>query len=301
MTPARHVQIFLEDGLLDSAQRRAHNFLDLMQDVLEEAGLTVEFLHENDQPQMCKGLSLVHMKPPLGRNGLTFRRVYHYPFWQIDKTEQRWAWDVARDHFDPAAVDTASTQKFQRFWRKRLYGTDAVTATPNGPIYIPLQGKLTEHRSFQVMSPVDMVKTTLQLDPKRDVIATLHPKERYTPAEHVALDKLQDANPRLTVTIRPPKDILPTCAYVVTENSAVAFDGFLFDKPAILFARIDFHHISQSLTRTSAEHAFDAVLSDRPDFAKYVHWFWQQKSINAGRDDAADKIRARFKALGWPI
>jgi hypothetical protein len=168
-------------------------------------------------------------------------------------------------------------------------------------VYVPLQGKLTEQRSFQTASPVEMLETTLRLEPERNVIATLHPKETYTNADHTALDRLQRTNPRLTVTNGHPGEFLLRCAYVVTQNSGVAFDGFFFDRPAILFAKIDFHHIGQSLTRMTAEEAFARVLSDRPDFAKYVHWFWQQNCINAGRDDAKGKIRARFQRLGWPI
>ena len=301
MTAPRDVQIFLEDNLLHSAQRGEHNFIGLMQGVLEQAGLTVRFLHEDDMPEEHEGYSLVHMKPPLGRRGLMFRRAYHYPFWQIDRTERRWLWDVARDRFDPGSVNHAAANRFQSFWCKRLHDVEDVTDTPDGFVYVPLQGKLTEHRSFQHMCPIQMLETVLRLEPKRDVVATLHPKETYVQADHDALEKLAVAHPRLRLEAGSARDFLQACAYVVTQNSAVAFDGFLFDRPAILFAKIDFHHIAQSLTRMTPEEAFRRVLSERPDFAKYVHWFWQQKSINAGREDAGEKIRARFVHLDWPV
>ena len=103
MKSTRHVQIFLEDNLLESAISGEHNFIGLMRTVLEQTGFSTEFLHEDDRPKTHDGYSLVHMKSPLGRKGLTFRRVYHYPFWQIEKTERRWAWDVARDRFNPGS------------------------------------------------------------------------------------------------------------------------------------------------------------------------------------------------------
>jgi len=60
------------------------------------------------------------MISPPNANGLVFRRVYHYPFWQIDAVAQRWHWDVARADFDPdAASDDAS--RFYKFWQKRLF------------------------------------------------------------------------------------------------------------------------------------------------------------------------------------
>ena len=117
--------------------------------------------------------------------------------------------------------------------------------------------------------------------------------------EYEELKKLEERNPRLTIGTGRPGQYLPICSYVVTQNSGAAFDGYLFDRPAILFAKIDFHHISQSLTRVNAKTAFERVLTDTPKFAKYVYWFWQEKSINAGREEAKDKIRARFTQLGW--
>ena len=301
MSPSHSVQIFLEDSLLDSARKGEHNFIRLMVSELETAGFPVEFLHKDDRPSDHDGYSLVHMKPPLGRKGLCFRRVYHYPFWQIDATDRRWARDVARAPFEPNSVDPAEAARFQRFWRKRLYGQDDVEQAPHGPVYVPLQGQLTRKRSFQTMCPTDMLERTLHLDTAREVIATLHPKERYSSSDRDALAKLEAKHRRLKVTTAPPREVLPICAYVVTQNSGVAFDGFLFNRPAILFAKIDFHHIAQDLTRMSEEDAFDRVLVDRPDFAKYLHWFWQDMSINAGREDAPGKIQARLRDLGWPI
>ncbi len=301
MSTPSPVQVFLENNLLERARKREHNFLRLVQDVIESAGLRVVFLHEDDRPNRYDGLSLVHMKPPLGRRGLTFRRVYHYPFWQIEQTDKRWAWEVARDAFDPDEVPEDAARTFQRFWRNRLFDATKTTATPDGPVYVPLQGRLRAHRSFQSMSPLEMIETTLRYDKQRSILATLHPKESYTTAELTALDTLERKYARLTLSAGPPRDFLQNCAYVVTQNSAAAFGGYFFDTPAILFARIDFHHIAQNITEVGAEEAFAQVLEDPPDYAKYLFWFWQQKSINAGREDAPQKIRARLARFGWPV
>ncbi len=45
--------------------------------------------------------------------------------------------------------------------------------------------------------------------------------------------------------------------------------------------------------------SFHNVTRRHPAYDKYIWWFWQQQSINAGRDDARDKIEARFKRFGW--
>lgn len=83
----------------------------------------------------------MHMKQPASENGLTFRRVYHYPFWQIERTEKRWEWDVARTVFDPESVDQKEANRFYNYWRKRLFNR-SVLEDDDGFIYMPLQGRL---------------------------------------------------------------------------------------------------------------------------------------------------------------
>ncbi len=296
------IAILLDDDLLTSARAGRHNFIALMEGVLRDAGHDVHFLPEGAATGDLPDHSLVHMAQPVSHHGLTFRRAYQYPFWRIEATERRWAWDVARAPFPEGTGDTDEARDFQSRWRKRIHGVAALPPhREDGHIYVPLQGLLTRHRSFQTMSPVEMIETALRLDPSRRVIATLHPKERYDREDRRALKRLQAEHGRFRVDDRPPAVHLAHCAYVVTQNSSVAFEGFLFDRPAILFARIDFHHIALSLPHMSVEDAFACVATHRPPFADYVHWFWQEQSINAGRPEAKDRIAARFRALGWPV
>lgn len=296
------IAILLDDDLLNSARAARHNFIGLMKDVLHDADHDVHLLPEGAATGDLPDHTLVHMTQPVSHRGLTFRRAYQYPFWRIEATERRWAWDVARTPFPQDRGDPEEAHRFQSRWRKRIHG---VTALPphrtDGHVYVPLQGLLTRHRSFQTMSPIAMIETVLRQDPSRQVIATLHPKERYDREDRVALKRLRANYDRFTVDDRPPVAHLADCAYVVSQNSSVAFEGFLFDRPAILFARIDFHHIALSVTDVPVEDAFARVATHRPPFAEYVHWFWQQQSINAGRPEARDRIAARFRALGWPV
>ena len=296
------IAILLDDGLLISARAGRHNFIALMEGVLRDAGHDVHFLPEGAATGDLPDHSLVHMSQPVSQHGLTFRRAYHYPFWRIEATERRWAWEVARTPFPERTHDTDEARQFQTRWRKRIHGVAALPPhRADGHVYVPLQGLLTRHRSFQTMSPVEMIETVLRLDPSRRVIATLHPKERYDREDRSALKRLQAEHARFCVDDMPPAAHLADCAYVVTQNSSVAFEGFLFDRPAILFARIDFHHIALSLPHMPVEDAFARVATHRPDFAGYVHWFWQDQSINAGRPEAKDRIAARFRELGWTV
>lgn len=305
MVIEKHVDFYLEPSLKASAKAGKHNFIGKVISVLEKGGFSTEIhgnsLAERKASDAKPHYAMFHMDQPLNNRGLTMRRVYHYPFWQIEPNTDRWDWRVAKSRFYPDKIDAEEAQKFYNFWRKRLFGDAARDTTQDGFIYVPLQGRLAERRSFQTCSPIEMLVAVLQQDPGRRVIATLHPNEVITAAERAKLDTLAKRFPRLKLRDAPMEEMLQRCDYVVTQNSSVAFNGYLFGKPCVLFARVDFHHIAGDVFHNGREAAFAAVHGDLPDFAKYLWWFWQEMSINAGREGAENKIRQAIRRGGWPI
>ncbi len=291
--------------MLKRVEAREHNFINLMVDVGESAGFRVEYC-SSTEPELFKPVAdnvftLTHMKHPPSRRGLVFRRVYHYPFWQIDQTSERWDWDVACASFVPSEVPAQESRRFAGFWKKRLFEGACDQAERAGYIYVPLQGRIRDHRSFQSCSPLDMVRTTLKYAGGKPVVATLHPKETYDAADLAALEALGDDHANLQIGIGDMVEHLRRCDFVVTQNSSVAFDGYFFGKAALLFGKIDFHHIAVQAEMNHPAESFKAVAQHRPEFDAYLWWFWQHQSINAGRDDARAKIAARFQRFGWPI
>ena len=133
------------------------------------------------------------------------------------------------------------------------------------------------------------------------MVATLHPKERYSLAELAALERLSAAHPQLDLRTGGMEDLLPSCDMVVTQNSSAAFNGFFFDKPAVLFGRADFHHAAANVAELGVDDAFEAAARMQPDFAGYIWWFWQVMAINAGRPEAPDKIAEAMRRAGWPV
>lgn len=300
MTDDLPLRFYLHDALRRRAEAGGHNFINLISEIAENARFRVEF-HTTPLPLRVPDVhSLYHMEPPANARGLVFRKVYHYPFWQIDQTSERWHWDVAKAQFDPTTVSN-DAERFYRFWQKRLFEAAPQDTLRDGFVYVPLQGRLTRHRSFQKCSPLDMIRHCLTHLPDRKIIATLHPKEEYTASERAKLDVLARKHPNLEIATGDMVHYLQTCDFVVTENSSAAFNGFFFGKPALLFAGIDFHHIAVKADMDDLQTSFDRVAGHAPDYAAYVWWFWQSQSINAGKDDARDKIAARLRRFGWPI
>ncbi|WP_375687928.1 hypothetical protein [Pseudooceanicola sp. LIPI14-2-Ac024] len=296
------VRFHLDPDLLTSVSEGRHNFLNKVKAVCEAAGMTVMLVPNSEGTRRAcaalDGYDLFHMDPPTHDRALTVRRVYHYPFWAIEASAARWEWDVARAPF-PGAADRAEVRRFAGFWRQRLFGE--VAPRRDGYVYVPLQGRLQAHRSFQACAPLDMIRAVLAHDPDRRVEATLHPGEDYSASDLDALKALEWAEPRLSVSSGEMVRHLTHCDYVVTENSAVAFNGYFFGKPCALFAAIDFHHIAANVAEMGAEAAIRAAPGMQPDFDGYLHWFWQVMSINAGRPEADERIAARLRQHGWPV
>lgn len=293
----QRVTLFLDDALRKSAASGRHNFIGHLISVLQQEGSDVRLASPADATNMGRGIT--HMTPP-PPGGLTFRRVYHYPFWAIETTAARWDWQVAKSSFPAETVSEHEAQRLYRRWQNRLFPGIAQDTSRDGFVYVPLQGQLLRHRSFQTCSPIEMLFLTLQSDPDREVFAALHPGETYSPAELNVLEALAESQPRLSIRTGGMEDMLRRCDYVVTMNSSAAFNGYFFGKPCILFAQIDFHHIALKATPDDLS-AFEKVVDHVPDYARYLLWFWQDNAINAGRPDVRDQIRAALSRCGWPI
>lgn len=284
--------------MLTSARAGTFNFLNVLKTAVETAGWDLEWHGTGPEAPDADpdGYALFHAKAPPHDRALSFRRAYHYPFWQIESHQQRWRFDVARSGFDPASISLGKAQTFTQRLRDRvLPGPEPLRGDT---ILVPLQGQIRRCRSFQTMSPLAMLETVARLD--APVAVTLHPNEIYSTEDHAALQAVIDRHPNLTLAPQTAA-ILRNCAWVAAENSAVAFDGFLLGKPAVLFAQIDFHHIALNVADLGVELALASASRHAPDFDRYLWWFLQEKAINATRPDAGARILAAMRRGGWPI
>lgn len=294
------LNIYLHDPMLQTARAGKLKFLNLLRDLVEARGWQVAIHRSGDAARAAApdrpGHALYHMEKPSHAAALTFRLAYHYPFWRLERVAERWRWPVAKARFDPGAIDPAQAEDFALRLRGRvLPGPDPQRGAH---VLIPLQGRIRKQRSFQAMSPVDMVEAVARTG--RPCVATLHPKESYDAQDMAALDRLAARHPNLTLggdTMR----LLRDCAFVATQNSAVALDGFILGKPAVLFGQVDFHHIALNVAELGAEQALARAPGHRPDFAAYLDWFLRRSSIDMMAPDAPQRMLAAMRRGGWPV
>lgn len=280
--------------MLASTRAGTFNFMNQIQGALSAHGIEAVYTSRDTAPE---ARSLWHMDFPVGLPGaLLFRRTYHYPFWHIEAVPQRWRWPVAEARFDPDSVDASAAEAFvSRLAARVLPGP---RPSRDGPALVALQGRLLDTRSFQTMSPIDMVRAVGRSG--RPAVVALHPKERYSPVETAALEQVIDRHPLLTLA-QGAAGHLREAAFVVTQNSAVAFDGLILGKPAVLFGQIDFHHIALNVADFGADGALDRARTHSPPTARYVDWFLRGQAIDAMSPDAQRQIAAALIRGGWQL
>jgi len=306
MNQKKTITFYLRSPFRERAETGGVNFVNRMIAAFASRGFSVEFRGNSDievvQSASNPGYSIFYMEHPFHQRALTMRLAYIYPFWRMEQAGNRWEWEVAKTTFDAAEINPARSETFVERWQKRLYGEVFAGALPDeGYVYMPLQGRLLDQRSFQTMSPVDMIKATLESDQQRNVWATLHPKEVYSGEEMAALEELEKRNARLSIVKGETKTLVRNCSYVVAQNSSAVMDGFFHHKPAVLFGKIDFHHIACNVHELGVSKAFSKLHDAPPDFDRYLFWFLQKMSINAGRDDAEEQILKTVQRRGWTL
>ena len=299
MSPPRILRIYLHPPILHTARAGKLGFLNRMCGLLTAQGWQVRIARSGRQARRDAptrpGYGLFHMEKPTHDRALTFRLAYHYPFWRLEAVAERWRWPVARHMFQPATDPAAARDFAHRLRRRVLPGPDP---SPGDHVLIPLQGRIRQQRSFQTMSPVAMLDAVARSG--RPCIATLHPRDRYDAQDRAALDDLTRRHPNLVIAA-PRPDLLRDCAFVATQNSAVAFDGYLLGKPAVLFAQIDFHHIALNVAELGVDEALARAPDHRPDFAGYLHWFLRAQSLDMMAPDADARLLTAMKKGGWPV
>ncbi len=298
-----NLSIYLHKQLRARAKAGEHNFLNKVVEIASEAGIEARFKPDEFSQRLGSirrnEYALFHMREPLGENSLCFRRVYFYPFWQIEKTNERWNWDTAKTEFSGLDVDQNEIDRFFDHWKNTHF--PEIQASSEGFVYVPLQGVLTKKRSFQSMSPIEMIKQLAKSERHRTIFVTLHPNETYSSDEISELQSTIEKFPNLNLSDESANRLSSACEYIVTQNSGTAFKAFFLEKPTILCAGVDFHHITVDAGNVGMSEAVKRVIEHKPDYKSYVYWFLQNQAINAGKPDAKEKIRKRLRHLGWQV
>ncbi len=305
MATAKILRIYLDEVPLNRARKGNFVFVNRVTEAFEGAGYRVELRKNSDTERLKsaarRGYSLFLMDDPFHPRALTMRRAYYYPYWRIEASAKRWEWQIAKTPFNPDDVDPEPAGEFAERMRRWIFREAKGEPRGDGFVYVPLQGRLLEQRSFQALSPVGMIEALLAKEPARQIAVSFHPGETYSDAEQVAIRELSERYRQIEITRAPMAHLLRDCDYVATQNSSVALSGYFNFKRALFFGQIDFHHIAANVPASGVDGAFEALAELDPDYARYVYWFLVQTTISARADDVSERILAAVRSHGWEV
>ncbi|MFN4157820.1 MAG: hypothetical protein ACK4GO_05380 [Gemmobacter sp.] len=234
--------------------------------------------------------------------------AYLPPFWHLDPAGVQAESGIGARAYDPETVRLKPAMAFldrmQAKWvlprRSRRGQEEAVADLPRGALAVFLQGDFAHLRGLAHASAEAMLTAVAAGAGGRAVLVKPHPLA----AEHVApvIARVLAAGWPVRLTTANVHDILAACAATVSFNSAVALEGFLHRKPAILFGRSDFHQYCETVTDPARfPQALARCLARPPGgYGKFLYWYLAQQCLNVESPSFPARLLAILTQAGFP-
>lgn len=242
-----------------------------------------------------------------GEGWLNTALAYLKGFWHLDPQGFQAESLACEAVFDPATVDESAARAFfdalhQRFAAPRLsrFAQPRAIATdlPQGAIAIFLQGK-GAYRHGRCSLPADrMILAVARGAGGRPVVVKPHPQALEDGAAAIAAAVAAGA--RITETVANVHDVLAASAVTVSVNSAAALEGFLHEKPAILFGRSDFPSLVTQAAEADCPQALQAALATHWPYPQMLHWYFSRHTVELAAPDFETRALAAFAKVGFP-
>ena len=243
-----------------------------------------------------------------GRGVLNAMMAYLPPWWHLDPVGVLAESGIGARVYDRALVPVkpamALLGKLRDRWvtprRSRHTRAEAVAGLPKGCIAVFMQGTLPHARGLAHCSPGAMLAAVARGAGGRPVLAKPHPLA--TEHDLAVIAQVQAQGVTVTATDANLHDILAACAVTVSFNSAVAIEGFLHRKPAILFGPSDFHHFAETVTDPAAfpQALARALARPKEGYAQFLHWYFARQCLNVDGKRFRDKLLVILDAAGFP-
>lgn len=242
-------------------------------------------------------------------NALNTALAYIPPYFHLDAQGVLADSSAGNADYDAARVNAVlASSKFRslqdRLVKKRRsrYGPkEDVTEISKGCIAVFLQGDNPHRQGTAYCDNETLLRTVAESAGGRTVVVKAHPISKQLDDAQLILQLLQEGLP-VEGTDANVHDILRQCAVTVSYNSAVAIEGFLHSKPAILFGKSDFHHVAETVrTPEDFPNALSTALTSHHDYAKYLHWYFSQFAVSVDDWLLDDKLLQIFGAAGFSV
>lgn len=286
-------------------------------DVLERMGGTVVVADRRDRPfEGGEGAAAAYADGDLhildtgrvqGPGVLNASLAYLPPYWHLDPAGIQAESSIGAMVYRPGQIPLDRAMAFFDKLRKkwvdprvsRRTQTTARVPVPKGAVAVFLQGDFPQQRGLVHCAPEAMLRAVVDGAGGRAVVVKPHPLA--LDADLALIGDLVKQGLPILPTLANVHDILAACAATVSYNSAVALEGFLHRKPAILFGKADFHHTCETVTDPSGfGTTLENVLArNRGGYAKYLLWYFHRNCVNVDGSGFADKALGILAAAGF--
>jgi hypothetical protein len=243
-----------------------------------------------------------------GEGWLNTALAYIEGFWHLDPEGIQAESSAGRAVFDPGAVDEPAARQFLDQLQHRLVTPRksrfnqpraAALGLPQGAVALFLQGRSAYHKGRCALPMERMIQGVAAGAGGRPVLVKPHPKALEEGAAAIAAAMARGA--KVQVTDANVHDVLAACAVTVSVNSAVAMEGFLHGKPAILFGRSDFPSlVVPAKGEADFPQALAAALGRDWPFARMLHWYYSLHTLELDAPDFEERAFAAFARVGFP-
>lgn len=252
-------------------------------------------------------LHLVESGLVQGPGWLNTALAYLTGYWHLDPEGVLAESSARHDRFDPSAVPPDEARRFAdslraRFVaprRSRYHQTKAIAPVPQGALAIFLQGPAPHRRGHAHMTTEAMLRAVAAGAGGRPVLVKPHPLKSEMGATLIR-DLIVDGLP-LIQTNANVHDILAACAATVSINSAVALEGLLHGKPAILFGQSDHADLVETVMAPEGfPAALDAALTRPRDHDAGLWWYFTRHTLDIDSPGFEERLFAHLAQAGFP-
>lgn len=243
-----------------------------------------------------------------GEGWLNTGLAYLVGFWHLDPEGIQARSSARLAHFDPTTVDKAKAMRFLRRLQRQFLGPrlsrfhqprKVATDLPRGAIAVFLQGESAYRIGNCSLPAHEMILAACRAADGRPVIVKPHPQVQEHGAEAIEIARQMGAE--VTVSTANVHDVLRAAAVTVSVNSAVALEGLMHRRPAILFGDSDFESLTVRARGTDdLPRALAAALEPRWPYAKMLCWYFSQHALELAAPDFDARCFATFASVGFP-
>jgi hypothetical protein len=252
-------------------------------------------------------LHIVDMGRLRGPGILNAAVAYIQPYWHLDPQGVQAESSIGTRVYDPRKIDYAVAGPFFEAMRADLLALrksrrdqmERVTAFAPGAIAVFLQGLRPLQQGLAHCTPLELLRAVCAGAGGRQVLVKPHPLAAEDDAE--IIDAALAEGLPVTVTMANVHDIIAASVCTVSFNSAVALEGFLHRKPAILFGQSDFHHICETVRQPGEfAGALERLLARPPGgYAQFMFWYLGMNCLNLYGPAFEARVMATFEAAGF--